>query len=162
MVLYWTYYIRCVRREPRSEAWYDELDWDGAVSDGVLVIYPYCSLIMGVAGAAGLVTSANPPELVHMMLKIVLQRLSSPEVLGSLERSGFRSCGLLFRGGSLTSTKQNVLDGASVEKPGKGKQKNKLGSFTCVRSALKSPLSNCKSLSLVTKASQGSSGRPET
>ena len=23
MVLYWTYYIRCERREPRSEEWYD-------------------------------------------------------------------------------------------------------------------------------------------
>ncbi len=62
MVLYWTYYIRCVRKEPRSEDWYDESAWDGSVSDGVLFIYPYCSLIVGVAGAAGLVASANPPE----------------------------------------------------------------------------------------------------
>lgn len=70
MVLYWIYYIRCVRREPRSEEWYDESDWDGAVSDGVLFIYPYCSLIMGAAGAAGLVASTNPPEIVYMVLKV--------------------------------------------------------------------------------------------
>ena len=69
MVLYWVYYIQCVRREPRSEAWYDESDWDGAVSDGVLFIYPYCSLIMGAAGAAGLVANTNPPEFVYMVLK---------------------------------------------------------------------------------------------
>ena len=70
MVLYWTYYIRCVRREPRSEDWYDESDWDGAVSDGVLFIYPYCTLIMGAAGAAGLVASVNPPELVYTVLMV--------------------------------------------------------------------------------------------
>ena len=72
MVLYWTYYIRDVRREPRSESWYDAGDSIGATSDGVLFIYPYCSLIMGAAGAAGLVASANPPEFVHMVLKVVL------------------------------------------------------------------------------------------
>ncbi|MFS0182870.1 hypothetical protein ACL1EX_12575 [Corynebacterium striatum] len=70
MVLYWTYYIRCVRRQPRSEKWYDELAWEGAVSDGVLFIYPYCSLIMGTAGAMGLVASANPPEFVYTVLKV--------------------------------------------------------------------------------------------
>lgn len=72
MVLYWTYYIRCVRREPGSEDRYDESAWDGAVSDGVLFIYPYCSLNMSVAGAAGLVASANPPEFVYMALKVEL------------------------------------------------------------------------------------------
>ena len=70
MVLYWTYYIRDVRKEPRSEAWYDESAWDGAVSDGVLFIYPYCSLIMGVGGAMGLVASVNPPEFVRMVLMV--------------------------------------------------------------------------------------------
>ena len=72
MVLYWAYYIRCVRREPRSEDWYDESDWDGAVSDGVLFIYPYCSLIMGAGGAMGLVASVNPPEFVYTVLKVPL------------------------------------------------------------------------------------------
>lgn len=70
MVLYWAYYIRCVRRQPRSEKWYDEPAWEGAVSDGVLFICPYCSLIMGTAGAMGLVASANPPEFVYTVLKV--------------------------------------------------------------------------------------------
>ena len=72
MVLYWTYYIRDVRREPRSESWYDAGDSIGATSDGVLFIYPYCTLIMGAAGAAGLVASANPPEFVYVVLKIAV------------------------------------------------------------------------------------------
>ncbi|HCT9179332.1 TPA: hypothetical protein OUB66_000138 [Corynebacterium aurimucosum] len=72
MVLYWTYYIRCVRRQPRTEKWYDDVDSVGAASDGVLFIYPYCSLIMGAGGAMGLVASANPPEFVYMVLKVPL------------------------------------------------------------------------------------------
>ena len=62
MVLFWAYYILEVRRNPNSEEWYDELAFEGAASDGVLFFYPYCSLIMGVGGIAGLVASANPPE----------------------------------------------------------------------------------------------------
>ena len=69
MVLYWTYYILEVRRNPRSEEWYDELAFEGAASDGVLFFYPYGSLIMGVGGIAGLVASANPPEFVATVLK---------------------------------------------------------------------------------------------
>lgn len=72
MVLYWAYYIRCVRRKPRSEKWYDDVDFVGAESDGVLFIYPYCSLIMGAGGAMGLVASANPPEFVYTVLKVPL------------------------------------------------------------------------------------------
>lgn len=72
MVLYWVYYIRYVRRVPRSEEWYDSSDVMGAGSDGVLFIYPYCTLIMGAAGATGLVASANPPEFVEAVLKIPL------------------------------------------------------------------------------------------
>ena len=52
MVLYWAYYIRCVRK-PRSEKWYDDVDFVGAESDGVLFIYPYCSLIMALAAPWG-------------------------------------------------------------------------------------------------------------
>ena len=72
MVFYWTYYIRCVRRNPRSEEWYDELAWDGAVSDGVLFYYPYSTLVLGVGGIAGLVENANPPEFVGTVLKVAL------------------------------------------------------------------------------------------
>lgn len=72
MVLYWTYYIRCVRRNPRSEEWYDELAWDGAVSDGVLFYYPCSTLVLGVGGIAGLVENANPPEFVGTVLKVAL------------------------------------------------------------------------------------------
>lgn len=68
MVLYWTYYIRCERREPRSEEWYDSGDVEGAESDGVLFVYPYGSLMMGVCGIAGLVESLNPPEFVTTVL----------------------------------------------------------------------------------------------
>lgn len=71
MVLYWTYYIRCVRRNPRSEKRYDEPAWEGAESDGVLFYYPYCTLILGVGGVVGLVDSANPPEFVDSLLKFV-------------------------------------------------------------------------------------------
>ena len=72
MVLFWTYYIRYVRRNPRSEKWYDEPAWEGAVSDGVLFYYPYTTLVLGVGGLAGLVESANPPEFVHMVLKVAV------------------------------------------------------------------------------------------
>ena len=71
MVLFWTYYILDVRRNPRSEEWYDESAWEGAASDGVLFYYPYCSLIMGVGGAVGLVESMNPPEFVDSVLRVV-------------------------------------------------------------------------------------------
>lgn len=37
MVLFWTYYILDVRKEPRSEEWYDEFDYDGAARDGTLL-----------------------------------------------------------------------------------------------------------------------------
>ena len=69
MVLFWTYYILDVRRDPRSEEWYDSGDVEGAESDGVLFVYPYGSLMMGVCGIAGLVESVNPPEFVTAVLK---------------------------------------------------------------------------------------------
>ena len=72
MVLYWAYYIRCVRREPRTEEWYDSADVEGAVSDGVLFYYPYSTLVLGVGGIAGLVDGANPPEFVGTVLKVAL------------------------------------------------------------------------------------------
>ena len=72
MVLYWSYYIRCVRRIARSEEWYDEPAWEGAASDGVLFFYPYSTLILGVAGVMGLVDSANPPEFVYTVLRVPL------------------------------------------------------------------------------------------
>jgi len=71
MVLFWTYYILEVRRNPRSEQWYDESAWEGAASDGVLFYYPYCSLIMGVGGVLGLVENMNPPEFVDSVLRAV-------------------------------------------------------------------------------------------
>ena len=71
MVLFWTYYILDVRRNPRSEEWYDELAWEGAESDGVLFYYPYCSLMLGAGGVLGLVESMNPPEFVDSVLRVV-------------------------------------------------------------------------------------------
>ena len=71
MVLYWTYYIRYVRRNPRSEKWYDESAWEGAASDGVLFYYPYCSLMLGAGGVLGLVESMNPPEFVGSVVRVV-------------------------------------------------------------------------------------------
>lgn len=72
MVLCWAYYIRCVRRKPRSEEWYDSADVEGAASDGVLFYYPYSTLVLGVGGVAGLVESTNPPEFVYVVLKIAV------------------------------------------------------------------------------------------
>ena len=69
MVLFWTYYILDVRRDPRSEEWYDEPAWEGMERDGVLFFYPYGSLFFGVGGIAGLVESVNPPEFVTAVLK---------------------------------------------------------------------------------------------
>ena len=71
MVLFWTYYILEVRRNPRSEKWYDESAWEGAASDGVLFYYPYCSLMLGAGGVLGLVESINPPEFVGSVLRVV-------------------------------------------------------------------------------------------
>ena len=68
MVLYWTYYIKCERKEPRSEEWYDSGDVDGGAIDGPLFVYPYGSLFFGVMGIAGLVDSLNPPEFVYTVL----------------------------------------------------------------------------------------------
>ena len=71
MVLYWTYYIRCVRRTPESERWYDSADAIvGAESDSALFIYPYGTLITGAAGATGLIAGANFPESVEMVLNV--------------------------------------------------------------------------------------------
>ena len=72
MVLFWTYYILDVRKDPRSEEWYDEPAWEGKESDGVLFYYPYCSLIMGVGGLVGLILSLNPPVFVYSVLKVAL------------------------------------------------------------------------------------------
>lgn len=72
MVLYWAYYFRCVRRNPRTEEWYDSVDAEGAASDGVLSYYPYSTLVLGVGGVAGLVESANPPEFVYVVLKVAV------------------------------------------------------------------------------------------
>lgn len=72
MVLFWTYYILEVRRNPRSKEWYDESAWEGKESDGVLFYYPYGSLVLGVGGVVGLVDGANPPEFVGTVLKVAL------------------------------------------------------------------------------------------
>ena len=69
MVLFWTYYILDVRRDPRSEEWYDEPAWEGMERDGVLFFYPYGSLVGGVCGVLGLVESLNPPLFVVSVLK---------------------------------------------------------------------------------------------
>ena len=70
MVLFWTYYILEVRRNPRSEEWYDESAWEGKESDGVLFYYPYGSLMLGAGGVLGLVASVNPPEFVDSLLMV--------------------------------------------------------------------------------------------
>ncbi|MHC2546947.1 hypothetical protein ACUW9K_000700 [Corynebacterium hesseae] len=70
MVFYWTYYIRYARRNPRSEKWYDELAWEGAVSDGVLFFYPYSTLVLGEGGIAGLAESVNSPDSIGTVLKV--------------------------------------------------------------------------------------------
>ena len=44
--------------------------------------------------------------------------------------SGFHFRGLLFRVGSSTSEKQNVLEGASVGKLGRGKGESRAGDFS--------------------------------
>lgn len=72
MVLFWAYYILEVRRNPRTEEWYDSADVEGAASDGVLFYYPYSTLVLGVGGVAGLVESANPPEFAYVVLKIAV------------------------------------------------------------------------------------------
>ena len=71
MVLFWTYYILEVRRNPRSEEWYDESAWEGTASDGILFYYPYCSLMLGAGGVLGVVESMNPPEFVDSVLRVV-------------------------------------------------------------------------------------------
>ena len=70
MVLFWAYYILDVRRDPRSEEWYDEPAWEGMERDGVLFFYPYGSLFFGASGVVGLIESMNPPEFVTTVLKI--------------------------------------------------------------------------------------------
>lgn len=70
MILYWIYYILGVRRTPESEAWYDTGDAQGADSDGALYIFPYGSLIMGAAGAAGLVEAFHLPEPIQTAFQV--------------------------------------------------------------------------------------------
>ena len=71
MVLFWAYYILEVRRNPRSEEWYDEFDSEGAARDGTLFVYPYGSLFFGLVGIAGLFENVNPPEFVSAALAYV-------------------------------------------------------------------------------------------
>lgn len=71
MVLFWAYYLLEVRRNLRSEEWYDEPAWEGAASDGVLFYYPYGSLMLGAGGVLGLVASVNPPEFVGSVVRVV-------------------------------------------------------------------------------------------
>ncbi|MBU5655711.1 hypothetical protein KPA07_12550 [Corynebacterium aurimucosum] len=82
MVLYWTYYIRSVRKTPRSERWYDTADAEGAESDGVLFIYPYGTLIMGAAGATGLVANMNLPEPAETVLLVPIMAAFAIGVIG--------------------------------------------------------------------------------
>lgn len=82
MVLYWTYYIRSVRKTPRSERWYDTADAEGAESDGVLFIYPYGTLIMGAAGATGLVANMNLPEPAETVLLVPIMAAFVIGVIG--------------------------------------------------------------------------------
>ena len=72
MVLFWAYHILEVRRNPRSEEWYDSGDSEGDAKDGTLFLYPYGSLFFGVMGIAGLVDSLNPPEFVYTVLTFLL------------------------------------------------------------------------------------------
>ena len=72
MVLFWAYYILDVRKEPRSEEWYDSGGVDGGAKDGPLFLYPYGSLFFGVSGIGGLVDSLNPPEFVYTVLTFLL------------------------------------------------------------------------------------------
>ena len=82
MVLFWTYYILDVRKEPRSEEWYDEFDYDGAARDGTLFVYPYGSLFFGVCGIAGLTESMNPPEFVDTVLMFSLMAAGGIGLIG--------------------------------------------------------------------------------
>lgn len=82
MALYWTYYIRGVRKTPRSERWYDTADAEGAESDGVLFIYPYGTLIMGAAGATGLVANMNLPEPAETVLLVPIMAAFVIGVIG--------------------------------------------------------------------------------
>ena len=70
MVLYWTYYIRSVRKTPRTERWYDSADSEGGVSDGPLFIYPYGTLIMGAVGLTGLIADMGLPEPAETVLMV--------------------------------------------------------------------------------------------
>lgn len=88
MVAYWAFYILCVRRNPQSKEWYDSADATGAESDGVLFIYPYGTLIMGVAGATGLVASANLPEPVETVLLVPLVAAFGIGVIGFTGATG--------------------------------------------------------------------------
>lgn len=88
MVAYWTFYILCVRRNPQSEEWYDSADATGAESDGVLFIYPYGTLIMGAAGATGLVASTNLPETVETVLLVPLVAAFGIGVIGFTGATG--------------------------------------------------------------------------
>lgn len=88
MVAYWTFYILCVRRNPQSEEWYDSADATGAESDGVLFIYPYGTLIMGVAGATGLVACTNLPESVETVLFVPLVAAFGIGVIGFTGATG--------------------------------------------------------------------------
>lgn len=135
MVPYWTYYIGDVRREPGLESWYGAGDFLGAKSDGVLFIYSYCTFITRAAGVMTLVESVNLPEIVNKVLIFrSLQHLSS-EPLDLREWSELRFRGQLFRIGSLTSARQNALDGASAEKPREGQRTNSAGGFLGVKRA---------------------------
>lgn len=129
MVLFWTYYILEVRRNPRSEEWYDESAWEGKESDGVLFYYPYCSLMLGAGGVLGLVESMNPPEFVDSVLRVVFLTAVFIGAVGMTGGFGVPLPWPFVPGGSSTFAKRNVLEGASVGKLGRGKGRIGLATF---------------------------------
>ena len=85
-VLTWTYYIRCVRMNPRSEEWYDantNIGIPGLPPDRDLALYtfPYCTLLVGAVSVGWLISHLNLPKFIGM---IYLGPLMAAFVIGCI------------------------------------------------------------------------------
>ena len=87
-VLTWTYYIRCVRMNPRSEEWYDEdcdhsqpVGWAPSNRDLALYLFPYSTMLGGAVSVGWLISHLNLPRFIEM---IYLGPLTAAVVIGCI------------------------------------------------------------------------------
>lgn len=123
--------------DPTWEEWYDSSKVMRAESADVLFIILYCTLIVGAAGAAGLVVSATPPEFVETVLKISLVASLVIGGIGFAGAFGVPPPWPFVPHWVVDFLKANSARRREHRQARKWKRKYSLGNFPSVRSPLK-------------------------